>query len=407
MPLITTETLRTLPQAATDITDTKQPGFVVRCRPTGRHSYLVRAKRGSWVTLGRVGVLTLTQARDEARKVLAQIALGETPRQAPKAKTVPSLRGFLADVYGPWVRQHRKTGDETVRRITAAFPSLLGVKLDALSPFHVERWRSARLKEGTQPATLNRDVNALRACLTHAVRVSRLLKVHPLSEVRALAVDASPLVRYLTPDEEARLVAALKARDEARRADRVSANAWREAREYATYPPFGTFTDHLHPLVMLAMHTGLRRGELFGLEWRDVDMPHTRVTVRGEGTKSGHTRHVPLNREAVRVLTAWQADRLAVLTHDALDSPLVFPSSAGTRLDNVQTAWETVLKAARVTHFRFHDLRHTFASRLVQAGIDLNTVRELLGHADLKMTLRYSHLTPDHRQAAVDRLVSA
>jgi integrase len=82
----------------------------------------------------------------------------------------------------------------------------------------------------------------------------------------------------------------------------------------------------------------------------------------------------------------------------------VFPGAEGERLIDVKTAWKPVLKAASVTGFRFHDLRHTFASRLVMANVDLNTVRELLGHADLKMTLRYAHLAPEHKAAAVATL---
>lgn len=404
MPLLTTELLRRLPRAACDITDTRQPGLLIRCRPSGVHSYLVRAGRGKWITLGRVGQMQLSAARKEALKVLSQLALGETPRQAPKAKAVPTLKTYVQDVYGPWVCQHRKTGDETIARILAAFPELLGVKLDALTPFHVERWRAARLKASIAPATLNRDLNALRACLSYAVR-TRVLRSHPLADVRPLKVDARPTVRYLTDDEQQRLQTALTARDEARRQERARANAWREARGYVLYPPYGTYTDHLHPLVILALHTGCRRGELFGLTWADVDLSRRLLTIRGEGTKSGHTRYVDLNATAVQVLKTWKADRAACLSADALESDLVFPSSAGTRLDNVQTAWEAVLKAASVSGFRFHDLRHTFASRLVMAGVDLNTVRELLGHSDLKMTLRYAHLSPDHRRAAVDRLV--
>ena len=113
--------------------------------------------------------------------------------------------------------------------------------------------------------------------------------------------------------------------------------------------------------------------------------------------KSGKTRYVPLNDEAVRILKTWR-------TSDVTPTGYVFPGAGGERLIDVKTAWKPLLRVAGVTGFRFHDLRHTFASRLVMAGVDLNTVRELLGHADLKMTLRYAHLAPEHKAAAVAKL---
>jgi len=80
----------------------------------------------------------------------------------------------------------------------------------------------------------------------------------------------------------------------------------------------------------------------------------------------------------------------------------VFPSKDGTRLDNVKKSWDGLLTLAKIEGFRWHDLRHTFASKLVMAGVPLNTVRELLGHSDLAMTLRYAHLAPDSKAAAVE-----
>jgi integrase len=126
---------------------------------------------------------------------------------------------------------------------------------------------------------------------------------------------------------------------------------------------------------------------------------------------------VPLNSDAIDVLKAWQpeastnaSESTRVVSIKRPKRPargLVFPGDDGERMGGLKTAFLAIVKAAKIADFRFHDLRHTFASKLVQAGVDLNTVRELLGHADLKMTLRYSHLAPEHKAAAVAKLVRA
>ena len=93
--------------------------------------------------------------------------------------------------------------------------------------------------------------------------------------------------------------------------------------------------------------------------------------------------------------------------HPGEDEDLVFPGKDGAPLTNVDSAWGSIVKAVKLQDFHWHDMRHHFASRLVMAGVDLNTVRELLGHADLKMTLRYAHLAPEHKAQAVAKLVRA
>ena len=150
--------------------------------------------------------------------------------------------------------------------------------------------------------------------------------------------------------------------------------------------------------MLLSLHTGMRRGELFALTWQSVDLQASRITVHGATAKSGRTRHLPLNSEALAVLRGW---------HDqsANTIGLVFPGKNGAAFNNVRRSWEGALKAAKITRFRWHDLRHTFASKLVMAGVDLNTVRELLGHSDYAMTQRYAHLAPEHKAAAVAKLV--
>jgi integrase len=190
--------------------------------------------------------------------------------------------------------------------------------------------------------------------------------------VKLARLDQSGVVRYLSGGEENRLRKALDDR--------------------------ATYADHLKPIVLLALNTGMRRGELFSLAWESVDMGQASLAVTGSTAKSGKTRHIPLNAEALAVLKSW---------HKHTDGAgLIFKSHTGERFDNIKKSFATTLRAANIQNFRFHDTRHSFASKLVMAGVDLNTVRELLGHADIKMTLRYAHLAPEHKAAAVAKLVA-
>jgi integrase len=146
------------------------------------------------------------------------------------------------------------------------------------------------------------------------------------------------------------------------------------------------------------MNTGLRRGEVFNVQWTDINFQTKTLTVRGEGAKSGETRHIPLNPEAVDALKQWK--------RQSGESAQVFPGRLRERLDNIKTSWRALMTAAKIKDFRFHDLRHSFASKLVMRGVPLNTIRELLGHADLTTTLRYAHLAPDHKAEAVAMLTT-
>lgn len=198
-------------------------------------------------------------------------------------------------------------------------------------------------------------------------------------------------MRFLDRAEELRLRAALTARDEELPNLRTSGNSRRQHRHEKSLPLLPHFGDHLTPAVLLSMNTGLRRGEVLKLRWSFVDFDRRLLTVEGRNAKNRQTRHVPLNEEAVSALRRWR--------EQSGPGTRVFAMTTGFR-----TAWEKLLKRARITHFRWHDLRHHFASRLVQHGVPLNTVRDLLGHSSVAMSLRYAHLAPDQRRAAVAKL---
>ncbi len=383
------------------IWDIKVPGLFVRIQPSGIRTFNVQWSRTRSASIGKFPHRTLEYARNKAHKVMADAQDHGVPEVA-HAKSRPStFTSFITDHYEPWVTAERKAGKATVANIKAQFGPLFDKKpLPDITAWAVEKFKATRLRAGIKPTTVNRDLDRLRACLTKAVDW-KMLPANPISTVKRSKGGASNRVRYLGADEENRLRSALAAREEERRGHRSSGNAWAKARGRKPRHEWAPdeYTDHLAPLVLLAINTGLRRGELFGLTWKSIDIERRQCKVSAATAKSGRDRYIPLNTEALAVIKRLN------LRADA--DGLVFPGTAGAALTHINRSWARLVKDARLDDFHFHDCRHHFASRLVMSGVDLYVVKELLGHSDFAMTQRYAHLSPEHKAAAVERLVAA
>lgn len=376
--------------------------------------------RGKRVTIGGADKFDPDQARAEAKLWGAEhcrheAGLGEDPIEKRKRIEANNYLQFLDQHYKPHLEATLRNGvnnersvKETMANLKNRFPELHKLGLSEITPHMIDRWRQRRKQEGASIATIKRQLNDLSACLNKAISWGAL-STNPFAKVESVKPDSRAKVRYLSDIEESRIREALDQREAEMKAARASANLWRAERGYEAKADIAgrEFADYLKPAVLLSLNTGLRRGELLNLRWSDIDSSQRVLTVSGDGAKSGQTRHIPLNAEALALLKDWKCQQT-----DATLTTLrgwVFPGRDGQPLQNLRKAWINLLsrESVRITDFRWHDLRHTFASKLVMAGVDLNTVRELLGHSDYKMTLRYAHLAPKHKQDAVDRLVQS
>ena len=225
----------------------------------------------------------------------------------------------------------------------------------SISMRQVERFKAARIGE-VAPATVNRNLARLKHLFNTAIKWGYLYE-NPAKPVKLLRENNRRL-RYLTKDEMDRLIA-------------VS-------------------TRNLKPIIVMAINTGMRRGEIFNLQWSHVDLKNRIIEVAD--SKNGDQRFTHINDTLLNTLQ--------LLPH-RIDTPYVFPGKNGGRLTDIKKPFLNARKRAGLDDVRFHDLRHTFASHLVMAGVDLTTVKEHLGHKSTKMTERYSHLSPKHKANAV------
>jgi integrase len=378
-----------------------QLGLILRIQPTGKKTFYCEYGRGKRVRIGDATVLTVGRAEYRAREILNEAQDFENPLRHDLTKS--TLGGFIEQVYAPWLRSNRRRRcDTTLADLKRNFGNLYTKRLTDITNADLDRYVSASLIQGRSAATMRRSLNNLQRVLRLAVesKPAPYLRESPFKGWEKPEVEEGGAPRYLLQDEERRLRIALIERDERAREERVTANDWRRARDYKLLPEFGEkeFTDHVAPMVLLSLNTGLRYGELASLEWNAVDLQTSVLTVTGRTAKSAKMRHVPLNAEAIDVLTRWRPE--------AHRKGLVFTNADGSRIGSVKTAWSALLKAASITGFRWHDLRHTFASKLVQRGVALPVVRELLGHGDFKLTLRYAHLDDKQKVDAVASLAA-
>ena len=158
-------------------------------------------------------------------------------------------------------------------------------------------------------------------------------------------------------------------------------------------------SDWLRDIIIFDLHTGLRQDELLSLEWKRVDLPLETILI--QKTKNGRPKTLPLNRVALDILKAKSKVR-------SVKNDLVFLSRSGIKINRryLWTVFKKALNRAGIEDFTFHDLRHTFATRLVQKGEDIYKVAKLMGHKDIRMTQRYAHHSSESLRSGVEVLVN-
>lgn len=272
----------------------------------------------------------------------------------------PRLADFVREYFAYYEANRRP---RSVRRhVTSwhAIQPVLGTKrLAEISPFDLERYRRGRKQDGRSDITVNRELAFLRHLYTMAMTWGKATE-NPVKKVR-FARENNGRIRVLSPEEEGRLLAHCG--------------------------------PQIIPIVIAALHTGFRASELLSLTWEDIDFRKGMITVKAAYAKNGESRSVPMNDVLTATLQKTRMNRIV--------TGLVFCNRNGMPYRSFRTAFEHAVRQADIMNLTFHDLRHTFTSRLVMSGVNLPTVQALIGHKEISMTLRYTHLSSDHKQRAV------
>ena len=394
---------------AYEVYDTELQGLLIRVQPQGQKNWYLRYRLPTGrrrIALGSYAGLSPEGARVAAKKYVGEVAIGvdvqerkHQQRIAAGQQKASALGTFVSADYGSWCRAHLKAGAAHLERLEADFEAWWSLPMAQITPARIDDWRKNERLRGASPRTVNRNLSRLRSALAKAVEWG-LLTTNPMAGVKPLRFDKTLRVRYLNEAQEAALFAALEDRERRMREERARYNQWRSARGLPVLPVHPEpYADYLRPLVVTVRNTGLRRSEALTLRWANVDLAHKVITVAGARSKTQQTRRIPLNSKAQETLEAWRQQ-----LSPQSDDEYVFGSDPQEGQLRIDAAWRGVRKAAGLADLRFHDLRHHFASKLVQKGTDLNTVRELLGHASIDMTLAYAHLAPEGLAAAVERI---
>jgi integrase len=279
-----------------------------------------------------------------------------------------TFREFANEVYLPWAKESKRS-DETYK--VAALVEHFGNKpLSKITATMIEKYMNLRKKGITRynrlrsAASVNRELTVLSRIFSLAIR-EKVVRTNPAAGIKKFHED-NKRIRYLLSEEETRLLVHCK--DE---------------------------RAHLRPVVILAIHTGLRRGEILKLTTSDVDLFRNVLHVRN--TKNGKDRMVQINKVA--------RAELLKLVRVADNYEYLFQNpKTNTHTKDIKRSFQKARELAKLVDFRFHDLRHTFGSRLAEKGVDAFTIMELMGHSDLRMTERYVHASDPRKREAVAHL---
>jgi integrase len=363
-PTVVNQTVCPANKRKLDLFDTHTKGLVLEARVSGGKTYYLRYQDSRGKTrqlkLADAQDVTLPQARSLADKARNRIAMGDDPIEKKAAlRTVPTFATFMTERYMPFVKGYKKSWESDDSYLRNHLLPAFGKKyLDEITKRDVIAFHHGMKAKNYAEGTANRCLILLRYALNLAVRWEIPgITTNPTKDVPLFEDHAGKKERYLSKEEAQQLFEAV----------RVSEN---------------TMLQYIIPMLIL---TGARKREVLDAKWEDFDL--TRRQWRIPVTKLGRPRHVPISEGVLQLL--------ASVPHDP-SHPWVF-ANPKTKIPYVSIfgSWNTARSRAGLADVRIHDLRHSFASFLVNAGRSLYEVQKILGHTQVKTTQRYAHLSQE------------
>jgi len=336
-------------------------GSIYQRKPGGHWTIDYRSPQGK----RRQRVVKEARSWQEAHEALRHRILEEYTKEAKREKKKISFSEF-ADIfhhdYMSVARRNFRSDEYRLKRLKEFFKD---TELRVITPLMIERFRSQRLNKGNSKSTVNRYVALLKRMFNIAID-EEYLEQNPAAKIKLYSEKDTIKERILTEEEEKKLLEAS--------------------------------SPTLHSVLLIMLQSGLRPGEVFSLRWEQINFNLRVITV--ERTKSGKIRHIPMNKALFEELKSLKSSVNS-------KSPYVFLNEkTGKPITTVNKAFRAACKRAGLKGLRLYDARHTFASRLVRCGADIETVRSLLGHSDIKITQRYTHSNEAVKREAVELLSS-
>ena len=354
------------------ITDTQIRGLELERLGVGRGKWRLRylipnRRRRGCLTLGDAPAMSLAQARELASQYLVQVAMGNDPKaQRKEAAKTPTFAEFIENDYLPHVHSYKKSANSDRSYLRNQILPVLGKKyLDEITKKDIIDFHHGLKAKGYKPGTCNRSLILLRYAFNLAIRWEIPgIKANPTKDVPLFDDHEGKRDRFLSQEETQRLFVAVQ----------QSSNP---------------MLQYIIPMLIL---TGARKREVLDCRWEDLDLEKRQWRI--PTTKAGRPRYVPLSNGVITLL--------ANVPHDER-CPYVFANPKTKRpFASIFNAWNTARKQAGLSEVRIHDLRHSFASFLVNAGRSLYEVQRILGHTQIKTTQRYAHLSQDTLLDAAD-----
>ncbi|MDA0896709.1 MAG: tyrosine-type recombinase/integrase [Proteobacteria bacterium] len=352
--------------ASVDYYDERMPGLLLKVLSSGRKTYYIRYKNLKKVScqrkIGNAVILKLSEARALARRKLAEVAMGGDPFTDTSEILSPTLEAFAANDYIPYVKTYKKSWEMDISRIrNHLLPYFGAVQMKDIEKRDVVQLINDQLPI-YKPGSINRVIILLRYIFNLAIK----WEVHgvfrnPTAGIPLLK-ENNQVERFLSAEEAKALLIAIKA----------------------------SKNPKLQHIVSMLILTGARKREVLDAKWEDFDIE--RKSWRIPNTKAGKARIVPLSDTAIVVLMKLRKKKR---------SPYAFANPVSLKpYKSIYYSWHTARKLAGLSDVRIHDLRHSFASFLVNAGRSLYEVQILLGHTQIKTTQRYAHLSTTSLRSA-------